>query len=81
MKPSAERVLSLAAAPTFAIMALLACVGDGNKDMMCADASPLTGMVPMYALMSAFHATPWLRAIRRMRRAQPLRILPSRKLS
>jgi hypothetical protein len=84
MKPGAERVLSLAAAPTFAIMALLACVGDGGMQGMCSDghvASPLTGMVAMYALMSAFHAAPWLRVIRRIGRAQPLRILPSRKLS
>ena len=34
-------------------------------DMICSagqDASPLTGMVPMYLLMSAFHLAPWLRA-------------------
>jgi hypothetical protein len=59
--------LSLAAAPTFAIMALLAGVsGGGPPDMLCAaarDASPLSGMVPMYLLMSAFHAAPWLKLI------------------
>jgi hypothetical protein len=59
--------LSLAAAPTFAIMALLAAVpGGGPADMLCAatrEASPLSGMVPMYALMSAFHAAPWLKLI------------------
>ncbi len=27
------------------------------------DASPLTGMIPMYGLMSAFHAAPWLKPI------------------
>lgn len=27
------------------------------------DASPLTGMIPMYLLMSAFHSTPWLRLL------------------
>src|SRR5262245_10011824 len=52
--------LSLAAAPTFAIMALLAGVlGGGAPDVLCSaahDASPLTGMVPMYLLMSAFHS-------------------------
>jgi hypothetical protein len=55
--------LCLAAAPTFAIMALLTVLG-GPPDMLCSaaqDASPLTGMVPMYALMSAFHSAPWLK--------------------
>jgi hypothetical protein len=28
-----------------------------------ADASPLSGMVPMYVLMSAFHLAPWLKLI------------------
>jgi hypothetical protein len=59
--------LSLAAAPTFAIMALLTgVVGGGPLDMLCSvapDASPLTGMVPMYLLMSAFHAAPWLKLV------------------
>ena len=59
--------LYLAAAPTFAIMALLTGVlGDGRPDMLCSaaqDASPLTGMVPMYLLMSAFHSAPWLKLI------------------
>ena len=53
--------LGLAAAPTFAIMALLSCVPSGDADMMCAaahGASPLSGMAPMYVLMSAFHAAP-----------------------
>jgi hypothetical protein len=55
--------LSLAAAPTFALMALLTLAG-GAPDMLCS-ASPLTGMVPMYLLMSAFHAAPWLKLILR----------------
>ena len=59
--------LSLAAAPTFAIMALLTSVlGGGPLDALCSsahDASPLNGMVLMYLLMSAFHAAPWLRLI------------------
>ena len=57
----------LAPAPTFAIMALLTGVlGGGAQDMFCAaahDASPLSGMAPMYLLMSAFHSAPWLRRI------------------
>ena len=61
------RWLCLAAAPTFAIMALLTGVlGGGPLDMLCSaapDASPLTGMVPMYLLMSAFHSAPWLKLI------------------
>ena len=60
--------LCLAAAPTFAIMALLTVLGGGPPDMLCAaaqGASPLSGMVPMYLLMSAFHAAPWLRLISR----------------
>jgi len=59
--------LYLAAAPTFAIMALLTGVlGGGPPDMLCSaahDASPLSGMVPMYVLMSAFHCAPWLKLI------------------
>jgi hypothetical protein len=57
--------LCLAAAPTFAIMALLmALPGAGPPDMLCAaaqHASPLSGMAAMYWLMSAFHAAPWLK--------------------
>jgi hypothetical protein len=58
--------LSLAAAPTFAIMALLTGVLGGQPDVLCATlqgASPLSGMVPMYLLMSAFHLGPWLKLI------------------
>lgn len=60
---SADRLLSLAAAPTFASMALLTSVL-GSADVFCsATASPLTGMVLMYLLMAAFHLAPWLRLI------------------
>src|SRR5256885_14119940 len=57
--------LYLAAAPTFAIMALLTGVLGGAADALCsiAGASPLGGMVPMYLLMSAFHLAPWLKLI------------------
>jgi hypothetical protein len=61
----AARVLQFAAAPAFAVMALLAAMaGDGAWDILCGatqDASPLTGMAAMYGLMSAVHAAPWLR--------------------
>jgi hypothetical protein len=55
--------LCLAAAPTFAIMALLTAVlGGGPLEMLCMHAgSSFGGMVPMYLLMSAFHAAPWLK--------------------
>ena len=59
--------LCLAAAPTFAVMALLTGVlGGGPPDMLCSaahEASPLSGMLPMYLLMSAFHSAPWLKLI------------------
>jgi hypothetical protein len=59
--------LSLAAAPTFAVMALLtACLGSGRPAVLCSamnGVSPLTGMVTMYVLMSAFHSMPWLKLV------------------
>jgi hypothetical protein len=69
--------LGLAAAPTFAIVALLTGVlGDGKMAMMCSsasDPSSLGGMVPMYLLMSAFHSAAWLKLMagrgRRTRRS------------
>ncbi|MBN9564190.1 MAG: hypothetical protein J0H14_26200 [Alphaproteobacteria bacterium] len=65
--------LSLGAAPTFAIMALLTGVlGSGHLNMICSampEASPLSGMIPMYLLMSAFHSAPWLRLISKRRSA------------
>ena len=67
--------LCLAAAPTFAIMALLTGVLGGDPwDMLCSgaqDASPLSGMVPMYLLMSAFHSAPWLQLISSRRSGAP----------
>ena len=59
--------LSLAAAPTFAVTALLTAVLGGDPlEMLCLAAehtSPLSGMIPMYLLMSAFHSPPWLKLI------------------
>lgn len=58
--------LYLAAAPTFATMALLTWVlGGGAPDALCsaAQVSLVGGMVPMYLLMSAFHLAPWLKLI------------------
>jgi len=55
--------LCLAAAPTFAVMALVSCLQGGDAAMLCMGGSPLTGMAAMYLLMSAFHLAPWLRVI------------------
>ena len=58
--------LALAAAPTFAMMALLTGLFGGTSDALCAaleGTSALSGMVPMYLLMSAFHAAPWVRLV------------------
>lgn len=63
--------LHLAAAPTFAVMALLTGIlGDGPADALCstAGASLIGGMVPMYLLMSAFHLAPWLKLFAGRRR-------------
>lgn len=60
--------LYLAAAPTFAVMALLTAFPGGSSDALCG-ASPLSGMVPMYLLMSAFHLAPWLKLISHRRNA------------
>ncbi len=58
--------LSLAAAPTFAIITLTTGIlGSSPGNMICAagHASMLDGIVPMYLLMSAFHSPPWLKLI------------------
>jgi len=58
--------LRLAAAPTFAIMALVTGVPSGRPmDMLCSagHGSPLSGMAPMYLLMTAFHLAPWLKLV------------------
>jgi len=59
--PGAADWLRLAATPAFAVMAVATGM-DAPADMVCgaAHASPLSGMAPMYLLMSAVHASPWL---------------------
>lgn len=65
--------LGLAAAPIFAVMALLTYGSGGDAAMLLCSAghgmSPLSGMAPMYVLMSALHAMPWLNLISRWRDA------------
>jgi len=59
--------LALAASPTFGFMALLSGIGGGGPAAMLCSAehgSLLSGMLPMYLLMSAFHLGPWLKLIR-----------------
>lgn len=68
------RFLTLAASPAFATMALITGVLDaGSPDVLCAatqHASSLSGMVPMYLLMSIFHTAPWLKLIAAPRRSR-----------
>jgi hypothetical protein len=61
--------LGLAAAPTFAIMALLTAGPAGARPQMICAAAPssLDGMAPMYLLMSAFHSPAWLKLLYRRR--------------
>jgi hypothetical protein len=71
-KAAARRVahwLAFGAAPTFAAMAALAgLLGGGAHELSCSTdphTVALSGMVPMYMLMSAFHLAPWLKLISR----------------
>jgi hypothetical protein len=76
--PAKSDWLCLAAAPTFALMALLTSVlAGGSTELLCAaghgaglNGSALNGMVSMYLLMSAFHSAPWLKLIASRRSAR-----------
>ena len=66
MRPPFARPADYRSQPRRPIMALLTVLGGGAPDMLCSGAqaaSPLSGMVPMYVLMSAFHSAPWLKLI------------------
>ena len=56
--PDLARWLSLAAAPTFAAMALWSALA--GHEPICG-ASPHSGMTAMYGLMCAFHLGAWLK--------------------
>jgi hypothetical protein len=63
--------LGLAAAPVFAILALWTALSGTQPGMLCMGmqgASPLNGMALMYALMSIFHAAPWMKLLSSRRR-------------
>lgn len=71
----AAHLVSLAAAPTFATMALLTAASDRAHEVTGStahDASPLGGMVLMYVLMGVFHTAPWLKRFSRGRRKRAL---------
>lgn len=64
--PETAEWLNLAAAPTFAAMALVSgAAASGPTEAHCGPGSgwPLDGMVVMYLLMCAFHVTPWLKRL------------------
>ena len=55
--------LTLAASPSFAVMAVVSAAQGASPDaMLCGalqGASPMTGMTAMYVMMGVFHAGPW----------------------
>jgi hypothetical protein len=60
--PGAAGWLSLAASPTFALMARIA--ANAPPIALCSSGSsmlPIGGMTAMYLLMSLFHLSPWLK--------------------
>lgn len=68
--PSLGNWLGLAAAPTFAIMALWTTLFRNDPDTLCMamrGSSVMSAMTLMYLLMSVFHSSPWLKLIARRR--------------
>jgi hypothetical protein len=72
--PGAPGLLSLGAAPVFALMALWTGLF-AQPDLLCMSmhhTSSLNGMALMYTLMSFFHAGPWVKLISSRRSAAPV---------
>ena len=68
---SLDDVLSLAATPAFAILAVFTIV---QGDSMCRAAgvsSLLNGMAPMYVVMSILHSAPWRKRAASWRKGGP----------
>jgi hypothetical protein len=68
--PVLVKWLGLAAAPTFAAMALSTVFLDRNlPNALCSATGHLwpDGMAPMYLLMGIFHSAPWLKLMSRRR--------------
>ena len=65
----AVRWLSLAASPTFAIMAVASLIhGEGPIGVLCSAGGqgwPIGSMGFMYGLMTVFHFPPWIRLLGR----------------
>ena len=57
--------LSFAAAPSFAVIALLTHASGGDGLCTATPGSSLGGMATMYAVMSLFHLAPWLKLMSR----------------
>jgi hypothetical protein len=58
--------LGLATAPAFATVALMTAAFGGGIEPLCSASghgSLISGMIPMYLMMSAVHSAPWLRLI------------------
>jgi hypothetical protein len=80
--PEVRFWLAVAAAPTFAGMAIWTVLSDGPSQMLCMsspDPWPFDGMAAMYILMTIFHAEPWISLVLgRRTRFQPPQFLESR---
>jgi hypothetical protein len=64
---AAADLLGLVATPTFLMMALVTAVFGGGAEPLCSTTQQewplISGMVPMYLVMGAFHSAPWLRLL------------------
>lgn len=77
--PGGVALLTYAAAPTFALMAIWSTLVD-RPDVLCSSGpgmSPLGSMTAMYVLMSVFHAPAWLQLVSRRKRSSMDRLQPN----